>query len=71
MQNKFNQQISTCDPLSGVKFQPAQGFNMHVNGSTAPAIAQVRTVVTTAQTGSLDLRYAPRNAIVLDKKTSY
>lgn len=65
-----NEPFSTCDTLSAVKYQAVQCISVSLHGSTAPKGGEVRTVVTTAQTGSLDLRYAPRTPNLSDSNTS-
>jgi hypothetical protein len=71
MPKKPNEPFSTCNPLAAVKYQDAEGVKVSISGSTAPPSGQVRTVVTTSQEGTLDLRYAPREPKVADKNTVY
>lgn len=61
--------FSTCNPLSAVKYQRAEGVKVSTAGSTSLPSGEVRTVVTTAQKGTLDLRYAPRKPKVSAKNT--
>jgi hypothetical protein len=70
MPEKTSDPFSTCDPLSGVEYEKAQGVVVNLRATTIPPSGQVRTVVTTAQTGSLELRYAPRDPTVSDKNTA-
>ena len=61
---------STADPTASATYQLACGVNLGVQ-ITKPAITQqVRTVVTRAKEGSLDLRYAPHDPKVTDVSTS-
>ena len=71
MPNKPTEPFSTCNPLSAVKYRHAEGVKVSMTGSTAPPSGEVRTVVTTAQKGTLDLRYAPRKPKVSDKNTAH
>jgi hypothetical protein len=71
MPKKTSETFSTCDSMSGVKYKKAVGFADNLKATTAPPSGHVRTVVTTAQSGSLDLRYAPRDPKVSDKNTAY
>jgi hypothetical protein len=66
-----NEPISTDDPLSAVRYQPATGITVNLTGSTAPKDGEIRTVVTTLTTGSLDLRYAPRTPKISDNNATW
>jgi hypothetical protein len=71
MPKKPTEPFSTCNPLSAVKYQLAEGVKVGTAGSTSPPSGEVRTVVTSAQKGTLDLRYAPRKPKVSDKNTAH
>jgi hypothetical protein len=70
MPNKPNEMFSTSDTLASVKYQQATGFKATTHASTVSGGVNVRTVVTTAQKGVLDLRYAPRSPKSSDKNTA-
>jgi hypothetical protein len=57
--------------MHGVKYGKAIGVIINPKASTAAPATQVCTVVTTARSGALDLRYAPRDPKVSDKTTAY
>ncbi len=71
MAKKSNGSHSTSGSLNAVKYSKAIGMIVNPKTSTASSVAQVRTVVTTARSGSLDLRYAPRDPKVSDKNTAH
>jgi hypothetical protein len=70
MSKKPTEPFSTCNPLSAVKYEKATGVKISTHGSTAPASDKVRTVVTSAQKGTIDLRYVPRKPKISDKNTA-
>ncbi|MHB1561823.1 MAG: hypothetical protein ACYC61_30605 [Isosphaeraceae bacterium] len=71
MPKKPTEPFSTCNPLPAVKYQRAEGVKVSTAGSTSLPRGEVRTVVTTAQKGTLDLRYAPRRPKISDKNTAH
>lgn len=71
MTKKPAEAFSTCDPLTAVKYQAAICVKVNLQATTAPSDGHVRTVVTTAQKGMLDLRYAPRAPRISDKNTAF
>ncbi|QDV38077.1 hypothetical protein [Tautonia plasticadhaerens] len=71
MKIKKGEAFTTCESLAGVKYEKAVGFSVNMHATTAPPSGQVRTVVTTAKSGSLDLRYAPREPKTFDKDTAF
>lgn len=60
---------NTSDAIASATYQSARGY--HVGAKIEqPAMTQhVRTVVTSAKEGSLELRYAPRSPKVTDVST--
>jgi hypothetical protein len=70
MPKKLTDPFSTCDTMAAVNYQCATGVRVNLQANTSPPGDQVRTVVTTAQKGALDLRYAPRSPKVSDKNTA-
>jgi hypothetical protein len=62
--------LNTSDQVFKATYQVAQSFCVGTQ-ITKPAMTQhVRTVVTSAQSGSLPLRYAPHDPKVTDVNTS-
>lgn len=71
MQNRPDEAFSTCGSTGATKYHAATGVNFGLQATTTPCDGQMRTVVTTNQSGTLDLRYAPRSPKLLDKNTAY
>ena len=71
MANKPTKTSDTRNPLAATKYQKADVVQTSIQGSTSPSSDHVRTVVTTSQDGTLNLRYAPRKPKTSNKNTAY
>ncbi len=60
----------TASYLEAVRYQLARNIMVGRDKSTTIHDDEVRTVVTTAMTGGLDLRYVPRRPKILRKTTA-
>jgi hypothetical protein len=64
------ERISTSEPSANATYQIAEGIRVGVQISKPAMTQQVRTVATSAKSGSIDLRYAPHSPKTKDINTS-
>lgn len=63
--------FNTAEESTTAHYQAAKGVTVGQKSNTADPIQNVRTVVTSAKQGSIELRYAPRKPIVNDASTVF
>jgi len=62
--------VSTSEPSVKTRYQIAEGIRVGAQVSKPAMTQQVRTVATSAKSGSIDLRYAPHSPKIKDISTS-
>jgi hypothetical protein len=65
------EKFTTDENPSAARYQTARVVTVGQKSNTAGPIQNVRTVVTSAKQGSIELRYAPRGPIVNDASTVF